>query len=189
MKWLNLILLFSFPVLVFTSAKTEKHKIEWLSLQDAQAKTKDAQKKIFVDLYTDWCGWCKVMDQKSFSHPVNVALMEKYFYAVKFNAEKETTQVFGTDTLKLKPRGGRPLHQFANKYGRTERGLSYPTTVIFDNTLTHIQTIPGYLDPPTLEKVLVYIGADYPLKGITWEQFSAQYVNKIKAEKTKPKAH
>ena len=43
-------------------------KIEWLTLEEAFARNQKAPRKILIDVYTGWCGWCKVMDKKTFSH-------------------------------------------------------------------------------------------------------------------------
>lgn len=189
MKLYRLLLLLPLSLLIFTSANTENSKIEWLTLPVAQEKMQEKPKKLFVDLYTDWCGWCKVMDKKSFSHPVIAELMDKYFYAVKFNAEKGDSLMFNGKSYKLLGRGGRPLHQWAKEFGSSERGLSYPTTILFDAELNKIQTIPGYLDAHTLEKVLVYIGEDFGLKGLSWPDFESKYPSRIPPEKEAPKGH
>lgn len=190
MNWLKLTL-FALSLLVLISAAPDQNskapaQIEWLTLEQAQQSMKSQPKKIFVDLYTDWCGWCKVMDRKSFKHPVIVELMNKYFYAVKFNAEKEDSLMFNGESYKLLQRQGRrPLHRWARKFGQTPKGLSYPTTVYFTEALQHIQTIPGYLDPHTLEKVLEYFGNDYPVRGISYPDFEKQYQSRIPPEPKK----
>ncbi|MBI1183005.1 DUF255 domain-containing protein [bacterium] len=159
-------------------------EIEWMSLSEAQQRIQQKPKKIFVDLYTDWCGWCTVMDRNVFSHPVIQEKMEKYFYAVKFNAEKEDSLRFNGELYKLLPRGGRPLHQWAKKYGSTPQGLSYPTTIYFNESLQLLQTIPGYHDAHTMEMILEFIGGDYPYRGIDWEVFQKTYKSQIPAEES-----
>src|SRR5690606_2585124 len=62
-------------------------RIEWLSWEEVQEKSKFEKRKIFVDIYTDWCGWCKKMDQSTFSDEAVVEYINKHYYAVKFNAE------------------------------------------------------------------------------------------------------
>lgn len=159
--------------------KSDEATITWLDLETAQAKMKESPKKLFVDLYTDWCGWCKVMDKKSFAHPVIIELMNKYFYAVKFNAEKGPEVSFNGDKYKLLPRGGKPLHEWAQKFGSTPRGMSYPTTIYFDQHLNKIDVIPGYLEPHIMEKVLTYIGEDHYAKGLEWQEFERTFEGRI----------
>ena len=55
-----------------------------------------------MDVYTDWCGWCKRMDATTFENPAIAKYMSENFYCVKFNAEsqKEVTfkgQKYGTE--------------------------------------------------------------------------------------------
>jgi hypothetical protein len=58
-------------------------------LEEAIAKNKVEKKKIFIDLYTDWCGWCKKMDASTFLEPKLVEYMNKNYHCIKFNTEKE----------------------------------------------------------------------------------------------------
>lgn len=190
MNWLKTSLtLLALSVFISASPdQTPTPHIRWMSLEKAQEQMATAPKKIFVDLYTDWCGWCKVMDQKSFRHPVIVELMNRYFYAVKFNAEKEDSLVFQGESFKLMQRQGRkPLHRWARKFGKTDQGLSYPTTVYFNEALQHLQTVPGYLEPHTMEKVLEFFGNNYAQRGISWPEFEKQYESRIPPEPKKGK--
>lgn len=41
-----------------------KQKLLWLNLQEGESAFKKERKPILIDLYTNWCGWCKVMDKK-----------------------------------------------------------------------------------------------------------------------------
>lgn len=176
------------PFFLISAQKQDtKPKIKWMSLEQAQAKIEEEPKLLFVDLYTDWCGWCKVMDRKTFSHPVIIELMNKYFYAVKFNAEKPGDLEFnGKKYSHINRGGGRILHEWAKKFGATSRGLSYPTTIYFDEQLNKMQSIPSYLDPHNMEKVLTYFGEGMPQQGVPWKYFEENFKGKIPPEK-KPK--
>jgi thiol:disulfide interchange protein len=43
--------------------------IEWMTFEQALEAQKETPKKILVDVYTDWCGPCKLMDKKTFQNP------------------------------------------------------------------------------------------------------------------------
>jgi thiol:disulfide interchange protein len=69
-----------FTILVFTlnsfaqnkstvANKTKSSGINWMSVEEVQERMKTEPRKVYVDIYTDWCGWCKVMDKKTFTHP------------------------------------------------------------------------------------------------------------------------
>ena len=52
-------------------------------------KTIAAQEKkmIFIDAYTDWCIWCKVMDKETFSDPAVANFMNEKFVPVHYEME------------------------------------------------------------------------------------------------------
>jgi thioredoxin-related protein len=61
--------------------------IKWMSWQEAVEANKKEQKKIFIDCYTDWCGWCKKMDRDTYANPDIIKKLNKDFIVVKFNPE------------------------------------------------------------------------------------------------------
>src|SRR6202008_4671840 len=79
---------------VFAGEKGKGEGIKWMNWDDVQVAMKKKPKKVWVDVYTDWCGWCKVMDKKTFSHPEVIKYMNEHFYAVKFNAESKEDIMF-----------------------------------------------------------------------------------------------
>ena len=82
--------LFSFflSVGIFTA-----QEIKWVTLEQAdKIQEKKPNKKIFVSFYTDWCGWCKKLENTTLKNPEVVELINTTFIPVKFNAEsKEKT--------------------------------------------------------------------------------------------------
>src|ERR1039457_1473955 len=79
---------FAPPIIQSPPAQKE---IKWYTLQEALRLCAANPKKIFIDVYTDWCGWCKRMDAGTFKYPCIVELMNKYYYPVRFNAEIKDT--------------------------------------------------------------------------------------------------
>src|SRR4051812_22903851 len=74
--------------------------IHWMSITDAYHKSVSdtVKKKVFIDVYTQWCGWCKRMDASTFEDPSVVAYMNTHFYPVKLDAEVKDTIVLGDKT-------------------------------------------------------------------------------------------
>jgi len=72
-------------LLVTTSVSAQE--IKWMSMNEALAAQKHAPKKIIMDAYTNWCGPCKLMDKNTFTNNDVINYVNKYFYAVKFDAE------------------------------------------------------------------------------------------------------
>ena len=52
--------------------------INWLTIEEAQEAMKTQPKKVFIDLSTDWCGWCKRMDATTFQDPNVVHFMNQF---------------------------------------------------------------------------------------------------------------
>jgi len=77
-------------------------EVGWGHDYDAALETAKKDKKlVMVDLYTDWCGWCKKLDKDTYSDKDVEAKLTKDFVAVKVNPEKsprdaKLSQGFGT---------------------------------------------------------------------------------------------
>ena len=134
--------------------KTES--TEWISLDDAQKKLAVTKKPVLIDLYTDWCGWCKVMDKKTYSDKNVAQYLKEKFYTVKVNAEsRETFQWMGKQ-FQFNPQY--KTNDFAMYL--TGGQLSYPTTVIIPTDGSGPQAIPGFLKPSDFELIVKYFGED-----------------------------
>jgi len=65
-----------------------KNDIQWTDWNNGYQLAKQEGKIIILDLYTDWCGWCKKMDKETFTNPEIVSIVSTEFVAVKLNPEK-----------------------------------------------------------------------------------------------------
>lgn len=131
-------------------------EIQWTSMTDALAKSEKSKKKILVDFYTDWCGWCKVMDAKTYTDPKIIDLINKYFIPVKFNAEKEGPIMYKGQQYSLQEQGMRSTHTLAIKL--LEGQMGYPTTTFLNLDHSKIQNVPGYIDANEMNYMLRYFG-------------------------------
>ncbi|GAB3980859.1 hypothetical protein GCM10028806_49340 [Spirosoma terrae] len=145
-----------------SSPKTEAKHIKWLTIEEAYALTQKKPKKFVVDVYTDWCGWCKVMDRETFSKEAIVDYVNENYYAVRLNAEQRKDIKLGKETFKFVSAGSRGVHELAAALLRNQ--MSYPTTVFLDEKFQLIQPIPGYLEPRTFHQIITYFGNNYHQK-------------------------
>lgn len=132
-------------LLILSSLPTEKvfaqDQINWLTFEEAAEKTAQEPKMVFVDVYTDWCGWCKKMDKETFTDKNVVEYINKNFYPVKLNAEK-TDRTFDF----------RGQSYTEASIARAMRVTSYPNFIIMDSSMENITQYPGYRKPePFLE--------------------------------------
>jgi thioredoxin-related protein len=149
-------------------------KIHWYTFQQAFDLNKTKPKKVFIDVYTEWCGWCKKMEATTFQDPHIIKLMNQYFYAVKLDAEmKDTVRMDTVRFVNPNPKNPRSAHQLA--MALLSNQMSYPTSVVLNEKFALLsQPIQGYMPAENLEPILVFLGEDISSKE-TWEEFSKNY--------------
>ena len=86
---------FSFPTMELNT-----EHIEWITFEEAIKRNEKKPKKLLIDLYTDWCGWCKKMDKDTYENSKIAAYVNKHYYAVKFNAEQKEDVQYDGHTFK-----------------------------------------------------------------------------------------
>lgn len=152
--------------------KSEVSPVKWMSFEQAIEKSKTEKRKIFIDVYTDWCGWCKVMDKNTFSEEKVAKILNEQFYPVKFDAEQTEDVVFNGTTFKFVPSGNKGYHQLAAALLNNQ--LSYPTVVFLDEEFRMIQPLAGYQKAPEFHKIIQFIGGDH-YKNTKWEEWQTIY--------------
>lgn len=152
----------------------QTEKVKWLTFEEAMVLYEQEPKKLLIDLYTDWCGWCKVMDRNTYGNAVIASYINENFYAIKFNAEQKEPVEFNGHTFEFIPNAGRKgTHSIA--YAVTGNKLSgYPMTVFMDEQLRIIQPISGYLKPNQMEPIITFIGEGYYMN-TKWEDFKKNH--------------
>jgi len=140
-------------------ATAEAAEIKWYSWEEAMAANEKNPKKVFVDVYTDWCGWCKRMDATTFKDESVVEYLNQNFYAVKLDAEQKESITFDGHTFKFIDQGRRGVHELA--YALLDGKLGYPAYVYLNEEMERITVSPGYKPAETLMQELKYIGGDH----------------------------
>ena len=152
--------IFRFLVLIlfFSLDLTFSQDIKWMSLEKALEAQKVLPKKIIMDVYTTWCGPCRLLDKKTFGNPDVSRYISQNFYAVKFNAEGDE-EIFFYDKKFSNPnynpdrKGRNSTHDFTKFLGI--RG--YPTIIFFSEEGDPIIPVKGYLNPREIELYLKLI--------------------------------
>jgi thioredoxin-related protein len=148
--------------------------IDWITIEEAVELHKKEPKYWVIDLYTDWCGWCKRMDATTFQDPLIAAEIEKNFYAVKFNGEAKRDIIIEGQTFKFIENGRRGYHELAAQL--MGGNMSYPSFSFMSNEKKLIQTIPGFKTKEEFLPILKYLGEEAYLT-TSWENYMAKYTS------------
>ena len=149
----------------------DSQDINWMTWEQAAEANEKAPRKIFVDVYTDWCGWCKKMDATTFQDSMVIDYLNTHFYAVKLNAEQKESIVWRDQEYQWIPYKRDGVNQLA--YDLLNGQLSYPTYVIMDSAFSRILVAPGYIEPADIMKELRFAAEEY-YKKTTWQAYKAK---------------
>ena len=154
------------------NAAMAQEEIKWYSIEEAVQLANEEPKVLVIDVYTDWCGWCKRMDATTFSDPDIAAIMNNHFYPVKLNAEGKDDIVIGDKTFKFVDNGRRGYHEIAAIV--TKGRLSYPTISYVDDQGRVLEASPGFKSADQFKIHLAYYaGEAYKTKDFA--DFAAKY--------------
>lgn len=147
-------------------AQGEIAPLKQYSINEIRQLSAQKPKKLVIDVYTDWCTWCKKMDKTTYQNEGIIQQINEDFYFVKLNAETRDSIFFDNK-----------IFTFQNQYKANEFAvallngqMSYPSTVFLDEKLGLLTVVPGYLTPKDLSPILKYFGKDFHLK-MKWDEF------------------
>ncbi|RZP16871.1 MAG: thioredoxin family protein [Flavobacteriales bacterium] len=165
--------------IVLVSPLYAQDEIRWMSMNEALAAQKKVPKKIIMDVYTSWCGPCKLLDKNTFGNKDVIKFVNNNYYPVKFNAEG-TESITYQDFTYTNPnyqegrKGRNSQHLLANAL----KISGYPTIVFFKENGDLIQPIVGYKTPEQIEIFLKMIANDDYLKlttGEAWQEYQKNF--------------
>ncbi len=133
--------------------KTNNSQINWLTIEQAEKLMAKEKRPILIDLFTDWCGWCKVMDKKTYSNDSLIKFVNSKYYMVKFNAEDTGKIIWKGKTYQFMPQY--KTHELAIELlsGR----MSYPSTLVLPVNKAMPVLAQGMQEVPAMEALLKYV--------------------------------
>ena len=142
--------------------------VRWYTWDEAVALNAVTKKKLFIDVYTSWCGWCKQMDRTTFEEPTVAAYLNKNFYPVKLDAEMRDSIIFDNHVFRYVRQGNTGYNELASSL--IDNKMSFPTTVFLSENYNRVAICPGYMAAPEFTRILRYVGEEY-YKKMPWEEF------------------
>jgi thioredoxin-related protein len=148
-----------------------------MTFEVVQKAMKKKPTKVFVDIYTHWCGPCKMLSNTTLKDPVIVNYLNEHYYSIKFNAEQAEAiefkgQVFENPNYDPNRKGRNGTHQLTYEIGRTERGVVYPTTVYMDESFNVLTPVAGAIQAPTMYSIITWFGTNR-YQEMTYEEYTA----------------
>ncbi len=157
-------------------------EVKWYTFEQAIELTRNEPRKLVVDVYTDWCVWCKVMDKNTFNNALIADYLNRNYYPVKLNAEQKENITVGETTFKFVAQGSRGYHELAAAL--LSGNMGYPSVVFLDEQIRIIQPLQGYIRARQFDEIMRFIGEEH-YKTRTWEEFIKTYQSPIPEEESK----
>ena len=157
------------------SENGKAQKIEWMSIEEVEEAIAKEPRKVLIDVYTDWCGWCKRMDATTFREKELVNYLNENYYCVKLDGEDKSVLNYRGHEFRFVNTGRRGYNELTYELLRGK--MSYPSLVILDKSLEVLQRFKGYRSSKELLPIITYLGDDV-YKNTSWDDY-------LKAEKSK----
>lgn len=137
----------------------EQRDALWNSLQESQRKAEQNGKWVLVDVYTEWCGYCRQMYQETYTDEKVLDNLNEYFHVTRINAESDENIRFNGQEMSME--------QFAAEFGVT----SYPTTIIIDSDGEPFAVQPGFIEADEFADILTYVGTE-AYEEVSFDEYS-----------------
>ncbi|MDI6766419.1 MAG: thioredoxin fold domain-containing protein [Bacteroidota bacterium] len=154
----TLILVTALFLVSYIGYANNKIELKWKKYDVGLAEAKKAKKKIIVDVYTDWCKWCKKLDKEVYADDSVAAYLQKQYILVKVNGESSTQ-------IKYK---GKQLTEM--QLTQLLKVTGFPAIIFLDTSGEVIDRISGFVPADRFLPIVRYIGEDH-YKKMTWEEF------------------
>ncbi len=121
-------------------------EIKWMDFNKGYELAKKKNKIMLVDVYTDWCGWCKRMDKDAYEKAPIISAVNADFIPVKFNPEIKGAMY----NFEGRVYTGEQLAGVISNYQIS----GYPTTIFIYPKTKNTELVPGYNNAEQMAPIL-----------------------------------
>lgn len=147
--------------------------LKWHGFNEGMALAAKEKKLVLIDVFTDWCHWCKVMDKETYTKESVIDYINKNYIAIKLDAESEEKIRYGKKEVSMK--------DWSIDMGIT----GFPTTLFMESDGTPVTLLPGYTPADLFSDILEYIVAYPSVKAIEKGEEFLEWQKKKEAKSMK----
>lgn len=141
------------PSSVTAAVPNPTSKLDWLTFDAATERAAKEKKHVIVDIYTTWCGWCKVMERQTYGDPEVTSYLNKNFVLAKVNGESPNKIHWQGKEMSER--------QFARVVGVT----GYPATYFLKPDAELLGGVAGFIKKPDFMIYARFVGTRWYEKG------------------------
>ncbi|TVQ70096.1 MAG: DUF255 domain-containing protein [Balneolaceae bacterium] len=120
----------------------------WVSLEEAQSQALDKGRYVLLDVYTEWCGFCRRMNRETYADKRVQEAIDQYFYPVRIDAESSHMVAFQGQSYSMQ--------DLALAFGVQ----SFPTTIFLNPQGEPVALQPGFIEAERFHKMLSFVGSE-----------------------------
>jgi len=141
------------------SLASEPKPLTWRAWDAGLREASGAKRPILVDVYTNWCGWCKRMDRDVYSRADVQDYLSRRFVLIKLNAEAPDAAAYEGQVYTSRSLAAR------------FRVSGFPTTIFLRPGGEHVANVPGYIPAERFLLLLHYIGDGHLDRGVPFDDY------------------
>lgn len=139
-----------------------KVELKWNKFDEGLSLAKKNNKKVLIDVYADWCKWCKKMDAEVFTNDTIAPYLKKNYVLIKLDGESQEKIKYKGETM--------TAAAFAQGFGVT----GFPTVLFLEPDGEAITKVPGFINAENFLPMITFFGDDH-YKKLTWQEYFSKH--------------